>query len=201
MKWQPSDSLRQWSFVPHQNSRRGPGICRHRAGREQALPVAAKSLDLAAMTNRFERGNPASPPLCPAMSYQPAVILTYEDGFWRFSAQSFRRGGSVRSDDVVHRYEGATMSEGRQKPPAGLSDPPAGQRRDDEPHRRFRCFLPANGSDNPYRSGSPQVGIMPSAMTNRQRPMSVQTVGYIDRKSQRITCRVWRRMRTERPPK
>ena len=129
MKWQPSDSLRQWSFVPHQNSRRGPGICRHRAGREQALPVAAKSLDLAAMTNRFERGNPASPPLCPAMSYQPAVILTYEDGFWRFSAQSFTRGGSVRSDDVVHRYEGATMSEGRQKPPAGLSDPPAGQRR------------------------------------------------------------------------
>jgi hypothetical protein len=51
------------------------------------------------------------------------VILTYEDGFWRFSARSVRRG------DVVHRSEGATLSEGRQKPPFGLPAPPAGLRR------------------------------------------------------------------------
>ena len=34
--------------------------------------------------------------------YQPAVILTYEDGFWWLSARS------VRSGDVVHRNEDAT---------------------------------------------------------------------------------------------
>ncbi|MEO5599268.1 MAG: hypothetical protein ABIQ66_11675 [Novosphingobium sp.] len=39
------------------------------------------------------------------------MTLTHEDGVWRFSARR------VRSDDVVHRYEGATLSEGRQKPP------------------------------------------------------------------------------------
>jgi len=32
------------------------------------------------------------------------VVLTYEDGFWRFSARSVRRG------DVVHRSEDATKS-------------------------------------------------------------------------------------------
>jgi hypothetical protein len=55
--------------------------------------------------------------------YQPGVIVTYEAGFWWFSARS------VRSDDVVHRYEGATQSEGHQKPPAGLTGLPAGLRR------------------------------------------------------------------------
>jgi len=43
--------------------------------------------------------------------YQDSLILTHEDGFWRLSARS------VRSGDVVHHYEGATLSEGRQKPP------------------------------------------------------------------------------------
>jgi hypothetical protein len=38
------------------------------------------------------------------------MILTYEDGFWWFSARSDRSG------DVVHRRKGATKSEGRQKP-------------------------------------------------------------------------------------
>jgi len=51
------------------------------------------------------------------------MILTYEDGFWWFSARS------VRSGDVVHRYEDATTSEGHQKPPFGLPVPPAGLRR------------------------------------------------------------------------
>ena len=61
---------------------------------------------------------------CPAKLalYQPAVILTYEDGLWWFSARS------ARSRDVVHRDEGATQSEGHHKPPAGLSFPLAGQR-------------------------------------------------------------------------
>ena len=54
--------------------------------------------------------------------YQPAVILTYEDGLWWFSARS------DRSRDVVHRDEGATQSEGHHNPPAGLAVPPAGQR-------------------------------------------------------------------------
>ena len=49
------------------------------------------------------------------------MTLTYEDGFWRFSARS------VRGGDVVHRPEDATLSEGRQKPPAGLPVPPAGR--------------------------------------------------------------------------
>ena len=56
------------------------------------------------------------------------MILTYEDGLWWFSAQSVAEAGSVRSDDVVHRYEGATLSEGHQKPPCGLAVPPAGLR-------------------------------------------------------------------------
>jgi hypothetical protein len=43
--------------------------------------------------------------------YHIPMILTHEDGFWRFSARSARRG------DVVHRPERATPSEGRQKPP------------------------------------------------------------------------------------
>jgi hypothetical protein len=51
------------------------------------------------------------------------MILTYEDGFWWFSARS------VRSADVVHRNKGVTQSEGHQSPPGGLSHPPAGQRR------------------------------------------------------------------------
>ena len=55
--------------------------------------------------------------------YQAAVILTHEDGFWRFSARSLRSG------DVVHRNEEETISEGRQKSPFGLPVPPAGQRR------------------------------------------------------------------------
>ena len=42
------------------------------------------------------------------------MILTYEDGFWRFSARMARRG------DAGHRLEGATQSEGRQKTPFGL---------------------------------------------------------------------------------
>ena len=42
----------------------------------------------------------------------------------------------------------------------------------------------------------------PSAITNGQSRMSVQTVGYIDRKSHRTTWRSSRRMRTsDRPPK
>ncbi|OYX39683.1 MAG: hypothetical protein B7Y98_04740 [Sphingomonas sp. 32-62-10] len=41
-----------------------------------------------------------------------------------------------------------------------------------------------------------------SAMTNFQSPIRVQTVGYMDRKSQSMTWRTSRRMRTsERPPK
>ena len=55
--------------------------------------------------------------------YQGALILTYEDDIWRFSAKS------AQSGDVVHRYEGATLSEGHQTSPAGLAFPPAGQRR------------------------------------------------------------------------
>src|SRR3546814_18108301 len=57
------------------------------------------------------------------MEYQGAVILTHEDGFWRFSARRLRRG------DVVHRHEQATLAESRQKSPFGLPVPPAGQRR------------------------------------------------------------------------
>lgn len=47
-----------------------------------------------------------------------------------------------------HHTEGATLSEGRQKPPEGLPFPArwtSSQRCNDEPHRRCRCFLPANG--------------------------------------------------------
>ncbi|MBX9885607.1 MAG: hypothetical protein K2X68_11615 [Novosphingobium sp.] len=51
------------------------------------------------------------------------MILTYEDDFWQFSARSARRG------DVVHRCEGATLSESCQKSPFGLPVPPAGLRR------------------------------------------------------------------------
>jgi hypothetical protein len=40
------------------------------------------------------------------------MILTHEDGFWRFSARR------VRSGDVVHHHEGATLSDDRQKPPS-----------------------------------------------------------------------------------
>jgi hypothetical protein len=44
--------------------------------------------------------------------YQGAMILTHEDGYWRFSARS------ARSGDVVHRHECATLPEGRQYPPS-----------------------------------------------------------------------------------
>jgi hypothetical protein len=43
--------------------------------------------------------------------------------------------------------------------------------------------------------------VIPSAMTKRQGPISVHTVGYIERKSQWRTCIMMRRERTsDRPP-
>src|SRR3546814_13046404 len=56
-------------------------------------------------------------------SYQGSVILTDEDGFWRFSARR------LRWDDVGDRTKQARQSQSRQKPPAGLPVPTAGPRR------------------------------------------------------------------------
>ena len=95
------------------------------APRAQALRTGLTGRSPAPHRASPNRQSAPASPLHPGSrgSYQAAVILTHEDGFWRFSARR------VRSSDVVHRGEGATQSEGRRKPPAGLTVPSAGLRR------------------------------------------------------------------------
>jgi len=56
---------------------------------------------------------------------------------------------------VVHRTEGATLTEGRREAARRTSS----ERLDDEPHRQRPSSSPANGTGNPHGSGSAHLGI------------------------------------------
>ena len=63
-------------------------------------------------------------------SYQPAVILTYEDWQSRLLAHSLLKVGRSGSGDVVHRRDAPTLPSGRDCQPAGRLLVALGQRRD-----------------------------------------------------------------------
>ena len=113
--------------------------------RVSARPSVGRNVKVPAADHRFRQTCGGRYPQHPLVHRRLTVA---RHGSARLLCGSSFSARSVGSGDVVHRHENATLSEGRQKPPAGLPNPArwtSSRPRLDEPHRGFDHSLPANG--------------------------------------------------------